>query len=392
MNTIIKYNSTGMKTLEYTIDDLQQIQGLYTLYYDNGLVKEVSYYINNSKKFVIQRYHSNGHLAYETELDLRLKGLTDERSYNAYGFMTSQIITVGDDSGDTIHYDYCGTKSQIVTGETRYTCNMKTTGLHVARYNSGRIKDEQYYENSYITGKATTYYDLVKFDSDGTPTNEQIVYNVTHYAHGAIHGEYLEYYKSGIIAKHFNYVSNRKVGLQREYHINGTLKSEIIFNNGQMQIDYDKTYNDNGILRLHRIFLEPGKVIEELSYNADGSMKEHVVWEYRNNIRYIKETKRYTDSVLVYHIIYDNSDPRRTSYTEYGFNAATGFRTSITELKHTENEKVALKFKYSEDGKPRRISLIVNGEYQTTDFKKLLKKKTSEIDDSDIAYIKLAYF
>lgn len=392
MKQIIQYHSNGIKYKEYYLDDNDLIQGELIQYWDNGLPRQSSIYENNSLIYHNKLWYQTGHLqrVVDRSAGKSIAGNWPCTEYNSAGHITCEYI-LDENKDEMCIRSYCGTSRKIVTNEYTITQQGRKDGLFSSCYDSGLLKEKIHYLDGRRHGPYAAYFDSVKFDENKQPTNTQLVEITGEFKDDERHGEFREYYRAGALFRIKHYENGAPHGITQEYSPTGTLTLETVYYRGAQSM-YDKRYNNAGVLVRHCVFDEQNRVVSDYRYANDGKPQEEHHWEYRNYSKFYKELKRYENGNLLYHATYDNSIPNKTSYTEYEYNAATGFRKSITEVKNTEESRVTLKFHYSADGKPRRISLIIDGVYQTADFKKLLKKKTSEIDDSDIAYIKLTYF
>lgn len=393
MKQIIKYYPSGSKQKEYYIDDNEHIQGEFTTYFENGLPKSVHLYQDNNTKGPIKLWYNTGHLQKVVDRTIEINGYNPTTEYNSAGFITYELVPNIDRPG-LIHRTFTGTTQQLCQCEYFTDKEGRKQGSAITRFDSGLLQSVASYLDGNLHGEIKHYFDVVEFDEDGKPKLDcQILNSIYQYKNGDRHGDSIEYHRNGQIAKKMQFKHNRRIGIYQEFAHNGVLAYETVYDAKGNQSMYEKRFApDTSELVYYRIFDSEYRSTEEHRFTNKGLPIEMTSWEYRGYSKFCKEIKRYESGNLVYHITYDNSIPRRTSYTELEYNGTTGFRKAINEVRNTEESSVSLKFHFSEDGKPRRISLIVDGKYQTTDFKKLLKKKTSEIDEADIAYIKLTYF
>lgn len=393
MKQIIKYYPNGLKQKEYYVDDQEFIQGEFINYYETGIPKSVHCYKNNETRGPIKLWYSNGNLQKVVDRTTEVNGYNPTTEYNSAGFITYELAHSTDAVG-LFHRTFTGTTKQVCLSEYFTDHHGRKQGKSFTRYESGLLQSVGTYLNANLHGELYQYFDAVEFDEDGNPKYDcQIINSFYNYVNGDKHGPAFENHRNGQIYKKMQFENGRRIGIYQEFSHTGSLTYETVYDARGSQVMYEKRFSPgSGALVYHRVIDSDQHTTEEHRYTNDGTPTESTWWEYRNYSKFCKEIKRYERGNLVYHITYDNSIPRKTSYTELEYNGATGFRKAINEVRNTEDSTVSLKFHFSEDGKPRRISLIVDGQYQTTDFKKLLKKKTSEIDDSDIAYIKLTYF
>lgn len=393
MKEIIKYHYNGMIHYRCFEDDAGQIQGKYYLYYENGLPRSVSEYKDGCRLYTTQTWYSNGNIEEVSDRTVKVGNLYKLSRYNSYGHITETWEP--DTSNNTVKViKYCGTALKVAVQEYTADNDGHNVGLYTARFNTGFEKEATEYCNGMKNGKSVQWHESYAWENDkvgqGEPRRVQSF--VATYKNNLLEGEVNEYHKNGNLYRNYFITRGTRNGHYTEYSTTGVLTLSANYVSGSIKGEEKRYSPATGNLVLHRIFDEENHLTEEHKYHPDGTPEESVHWEYKRFSRFYKEIKRYTKGVLVYHTTYDNSIPNKTSYSESTYNHETSYRVSLTESKHTNDSKVSLKFHYSVDGKPKRISLVVNDQYQTTDFKKLLKKKTSEITDADIAYIKLAYF
>lgn len=394
MEHIITYHSNGLKSREYFVDDEGLVQGESTTYYENGLPKAVTLYKDNSVIGPVKTWYHNGHLQKVIDRSRQLANYQHPYTeYNSSGFIVAEFLPNTDNTLN-IYRSYCGTSKNVCVAEQFTDMHGRRQGKSILRYNSGLLQTVSEYVNGQLHGDSIQYYDTAEFNEDNRPIpGAQVVQCRLQYHDGEKHGHSTEYHRNGEVYRKVTYVYGVRVDTYQEFAANGNLTYECTYNRNGSLVSYEKRFATNtGLLIYHRILDSEQRTTEEHKFHHDGSPIESTYWEYRGYSKFIKEIKKYEKGNLSYHITYDHSIPKRVSYTELEYNPNTGFRKAINEVRNTEESSVSLKFHFSLDGKPRRISLIVDGVYQTTDFKKLLKKKTSEIDDSDIAYIKLTYF
>jgi len=142
----------------------------------------------------------------------------------------------------------------------------KKHGVTTKYFKDGNIKEERYYNNGFLEGVRRTFY------KNGNPEGEW------NYANGRLNGDVRYYskdrkiileerFKNGkVLDKNGNLFS----GAYKQYYDDGTIKSETMYNNGEVS-GLQKEYYLNGNLKKEWEYPKD-KITLYKKYNDDGSL------------------------------------------------------------------------------------------------------------------------
>ena len=227
--------------------------GAYTLYHNNGMVKEKGMYVNDELEGIVLSYFSNG--SKRDEATFRNKVQTsDYFVYTNQEVKSAQAIYEnGKLNGKVINYFRNGnlseerifknglcegpSKANYISGELEYSgayANDKKTGMWVWYYKNGNKSKEGEYLNGIQIKKWTEYYE------DGT------VMNVCNYnSDGDLDGDFISFANHGKILQEGKFKAAKMV-LMTYYNEN----KEVIYNFKNSSDDYEiKKYYNNGMHR-----------------------------------------------------------------------------------------------------------------------------------------------
>jgi antitoxin component YwqK of YwqJK toxin-antitoxin module len=212
------FYESGQKSMEGNINGKNR-EGEWKTYYENGQVKEIGEYAGSKRIGLWTIYFEDGVLKGEVDYS------DDHGTYTEY-YHSGKILSEGPRVG------------------------LKNVGHWRFFSEDGTIQSEGDFNNGKKHGDWIEYYPSGKNASRGRFENDFTV------------GKWEYYFEDGSIASQGEYAGGKKAGYWKAMNENGTIKSEVTYDNGHG--DY-REYHANGKLR------EKGRLINE---------KKEGKWEY----------------------------------------------------------------------------------------------------------------
>lgn len=236
------YNTEGGKSADGSFNEAGEKEGLWTTYYENGIVKSKVYYSKGKNEGSSMGWFSNGNKWYEeTYKDGNLEG---KQTINFFNENVKNIFNFKNDKKEG-EQQYYNNKGEL-TGSYMYK-NDKLEGVAKTYYENKKIKTETYYVNDIENGNYKSYYEtgeqsatgLVKDGKrEGLWTNYYTngkVSSKTTYIANEVTGEYNEYYKNGKLSSTGNYVKKKLDGKTMNYDDDGILFSSSEYDRGKLR-------------------------------------------------------------------------------------------------------------------------------------------------------------
>ncbi|MGL4598894.1 MAG: hypothetical protein ACRCYO_15360, partial [Bacteroidia bacterium] len=276
-------------------------EGEWMFWYENGAVKAVEQYVNDTLEGAYISYLQSG----DTMISCRfVHGKLEGRlvRYTAKNQPAGIYqYTHGEQEGPQYYYNQ-GTL-------LRYELIQNGQVVERIKYSSsGRISAKEYYQNKKKTG---TWVEYKSSKSDTFPQK------ITQYQNDKLNG-YMRRYRKGILIEEYYYLDNERSGPAREWTDDGVLRFEVYYkqdkkdsiaryySNGKLM--YEGNYRQNQPVGQHVSYSgEPLRLEKRYFYNDSAKLAALTVLSGNpNNDRHVKliDRQRYEyhpDSVLVYY-------------------------------------------------------------------------------------------
>ena len=408
-------NSSG--ELQLKNDELDGLQ----LYFDDkgNLEMQKTYSagkLNGEKK----EYYSNGNISLvENYKDDLLHG--QSTSFHLNGGKNCELnFTNGERDGTLTCFYPNGTKSSLIT-----YANGKLNGQYFIYNELGDITVATTYKNDEIDGKYMQYFDgkIIKAEGD--------------YVNGKSQGSYTKYYSNNKL-EFESFYTNGKITKTINYYFNGTIASELIFNNEEelesysyfnpkgekyfeekyksgelksgLQYSYENPKNPIEINLTKKAFsiaslenkkqitgfFEKGKKTGEWNYyfnNGNLKFKENYLngmqtgmcHSYNNSAQLLTISHYKNDALNGVYEIYDSGTLNEISHyidgTQNGpFYSYYADGTLKTEGFLVDGKVNNIKITYRQSGKPSQISKLIDGEIISTKSYDYTGKEEFELD------------
>tara|TARA_Y100000589_G_scaffold317298_1_gene343082 strand:+ start:10460 stop:13810 length:3351 start_codon:yes stop_codon:yes gene_type:complete len=253
------FYSSGKLLSEGMYNENGERIGRWVWYYQNGKTKEIAHYQDGKLNGVDTLYYENGNLENIIEFKNGLKD-GDYYRYSMYGGLVEHsFYKEGKANGQTVlNYEIGeGFKHYVATQK-----DDKIEGELIEYYDSGEKRNTKNFVDNVRQGESITYY-----------RNGQ-VYDKVNYVDGKMEGDYISYYRNGKIYKQGKYKKGTAIGEWKTFYIDGTLNTVENFDekgklNGHITVyDYDgKIYYEydylKGDLVAYKYYDKQGNVIKE---------------------------------------------------------------------------------------------------------------------------------
>jgi len=134
---------------------------------------------------------------------------------------------------------------KVKDSNTQHTMKVYWNGVKIKKFKNGTTKKSRTYKDGYLDGPTIKYnrkgvkisikqYKNDKLDGlKSTFRKDGSLRKTEPYSNGKLHGKTVRYRKDGkTVKKTANYQNGQRIGLQKEFHRNGSLKSQTVFRIG----------------------------------------------------------------------------------------------------------------------------------------------------------------
>lgn len=268
-----------------------KLNGTYQSFYDNGQLEFEAFYKEGKLDSEAKTYHRNGKLKHKlVYVNGTVEG--DELDYNDESVLLYKVpFKKGKADGLAEYYDD--------DGKLYSTFQFENDRLKQAKYfdKSGKLISTSTRQNKLI--ELSTYNpegfktSFVAYDDKGQKQGADTFYynsgkvkEVNYYADGALTGVVTGYYSNGTKQYEVNYTNDKKNGLTRNYYVNGAIQSEGWYVDGQLNGDWID-YNEKGNITFRGTYLNDELYGTRESYFANGKLddEEDYQWGWRTALR-----------------------------------------------------------------------------------------------------------
>lgn len=246
------YDQNGNLSSEGSYEENLAI-GAHTFYYENGKVKSIDNYVNDTLTGYNVGYYVNGNLSGQGGYKNNLKQ-GEWRYYYANGEVRSiQFYHKGELHGEQEYYGVEGS----LTSLSRYERNEL---ISQSFYDT---EEEVYHQIDYQAANTDTVLKHKYFNAE--------TLSETHYLHGLKHGPHKAYYFNGKLDQKGEYLNGMQEGEWSWYYQNGKLKYKANYLLGKLEGEYF-SYHANGEVD-DQLFYETGEITgTRKSFYEDGSL------------------------------------------------------------------------------------------------------------------------
>lgn len=265
-NLNVFYYDNGMLYGIGVLDAMNQKQGDWEFYHEDGNLMSKGLYKNNKRDGKWNFYYKNGNLYQTTTFD---NGIINDKFYG---------------------YHENGNKDYITQVK-----NDARNGSFTKYYKFNTVAEESNYKNNVSVGKITTYYDM----GIGFPH-----YKFNYNNEGQIHDSLVEYFKSGKVKNRSYYKNGNKEGIEIEYFENGDTNYVLNLVAGKAEGRY-REYFSNGQLKLTGNYIKGNRVGKFKEYYMNGKLDSE--YEYNPDGKLTGSYKSYdTDGKIFLDFMYQN--------------------------------------------------------------------------------------
>jgi len=266
-------NGNVMQEMNYIRDHLN---GEWTSWYEEGSLHEKGFLKEDLKVGEWTIYHLNGtineELIYNNDT-VNIRNIWDESG--------KQIVTNG--NGEYISYfdnEIVSTKGKIING--------KPKGLWITRYEDGKKKEEQIFENN--TSKVMKFW-----TQEGTLSVKDG------------NGKYYLFFENGRVQLEGNYQDGLREGEWRSFYENADDLEKNIYKHGKLNGLYEAWY-ENGVLQVSGNFINDKREGEWIWYSENGNItsianfingKKEGTQKFWNNFNTLLKEEIYKNGELV---------------------------------------------------------------------------------------------
>ena len=258
-------------------------EGIYTLFYFNGNIRETGVLTKGKKSDTTKYYNIKGNFAYgliepykltkskiladgkhtlcypKGELKEKLEFLNNKPINCHVFFDKNESITGKFCYGDSIDiavrfYSNGQTKDSIISNKS------KNQGTSFQWYNNGNLKHSGNFKNQQSEGQFEYFY-----------KNGQLQ-QLAYFVNGKLDSTFIEYFENGDTSKLMYYKNGLENGIHKEFYQNGKLKVKA---NVLQDQQHGKSwfYHENGILESYELY-NHGTLINSKYYDEDGNITE----------------------------------------------------------------------------------------------------------------------
>ncbi len=246
------YNTEGGKSADGSFNEEGMKEGLWTTYYENGVVKSKVYFKNGKNDGSSMGWFSNGNKWYEETYKSDL--LEGKQTIYFFNENLKNIFNFKADKKEG-EQQYYNNKNEL-TGSYMYK-NDKLDGVAKTYYENKKLKTETAYINDVENGNFKSYFETGELYAVGQIkdgkreglwtnyyTNGKVSAKTTYIAN-EVTGEYTEYYKNGKVSSTGNYVKKKLDGKTINYDDDGIMYSTSEYDRSKLReiTFYDKKGN-----------------------------------------------------------------------------------------------------------------------------------------------------
>lgn len=249
------YNDYGICIARGAFDENEEKTGEWSLFDEQGRVKEVGTYVAGKSEGPLRLYHDNGMLSVETTMkNGEIHG--EYRKYNRYGAQI-EFYTYVDGKYEGDGFTYYPTGNKYVNYKIPYTDN-KANGKVLHYYANGTLMEEISYKNDLKDGEALAYYITGQ------------LYSKEMYTAGKQTGERIEYFPDGTIREKGQYTDGEPSGTWQYFFHGGVLKQEVNYVKGKLEGQFRENRHDGK--PLVEYVYKKGDIIAYTFFDADGKV------------------------------------------------------------------------------------------------------------------------
>ncbi len=258
------YADSGRKTLVQTWKEGQRWDGPFSLYWPNGQLSEYGIYRQGKWHGAYSSYFSNGQIEIRTQyVDDQIHGAFFE-FFGSGQRKISGFYDNGFKHGRWTHYAESGLV--VLREEYEFGQLVQAEQTQVTTYSDGTIKSTAPLIDGAIDGLYSAYW------PDGKPRETTI------YARGVPHGKQTIYWESGQVRETGINSVGKKQGLWQTFRRDGTLSIETTYSQGFRTGPY-ASYYANGQLQWQGTYQRNKKEGLWTSYNSSGQKRLQQLWE-----------------------------------------------------------------------------------------------------------------
>lgn len=306
-----KHYDSGSIASIGNFNEVENEEGDWTFYYENGHKQASGKFINGKKEGPWEYYNMDGFLETTcTYADGNLNGIYSD--FDAYGNQKTAISYVnGELEGDVKFLFPC----KIVQEYNHYS-KSKIDGFGYTLFSTGDTLSTFTYKDSKLEGEYKRYH-----------PNGNLNYK-TNLINGENEGDYIEFFEDRTISVTGEYVHGKEDGKWQYFHANGKLKIDMSYKDG-IKIGIWKEYDS------------AGELLKQYEFNEEGHLTNDFVF-YKKTKPQIIET--YKDDILV---------------------AVTSLNSAGDTIKQVGSEDGTFEFEtFSLDGLLNTKGKLVNGNYE----------------------------
>lgn len=244
------YFENGIVSAYERYDENEELDGEFTSYYENGSLKEKSFYKNGKINGMVELYNRNNTLKNKFPLsEGKITGV--KYNYNSTGYLQNE--------GELVNDVY--------------------NGYYKSYYPGGALDLNCKVVNDQINGLAEYHWENGVVSITGT------------FANGKRDGNWKWFSEEGKLKTEINYIKGKETGTSRYYYDNGKLKTEENYENG-VKKGSTKQYDRDGIIYAeyffkgdkcegYKFYDKAGKVTEEKKIQG-GKLQYAIMSEFRN--------------------------------------------------------------------------------------------------------------